>query len=158
MLDNTTNQSSKLRSNNWVHTNDDLRGTYNANGQIKFKTIELKPILCDYSDAYIFFEGTITVPKMVVSGVAANISHKYVVIKNWTPFTDCISKMSNTKVDNAKEIDVVMPMYSNRITDNYSETSGSLWQYYWDKPDLNNADANINFPNDNNSALNFAYT
>ena len=38
--------------------------------------------------------------------------------------------MSNTKVDNAKEIDVVMPMYSNRITDNYSETSGSLWQYY----------------------------
>ena len=49
---------------------------------------------------------------MVVSEVAANISHKYVIIKNWTPFTDCMSKMSNTKVDNAKEIDVVMPMYS----------------------------------------------
>ena len=96
---------------------------------------------------------------MVVSGVAANISHKYVLIKNWTPFTDCISKMSNAKVDNAKEIDVVMAMYSLiEYIDNYSETSGSLWQYYWDEPNLNNADANINFPNDNNSALNFAYT
>ena len=66
--------------------------------------------------------------------------------------------MNNTQVDNDKEIDVAMPMYSLiEYTDNYVETSGSLWQYYWDEQDLNNADANINLPNDNNSALNFAY-
>ena len=82
MLDNTTNQLSKFRRNNWVHTNDDSRGTYNANSQIESKTIMLKPRLCGYSDAYIFVEGTITVPKMVASGAAANISHKNVVIKN----------------------------------------------------------------------------
>ena len=47
------------------------------------------------------------------------------------PFADCISNMNNSQIDNAKEIDVVMPMYHLiEYSDNYSETSGSLWQYY----------------------------
>ena len=52
--------------------------------------------------------------------------------------TDCISEINNTKLDNAKYIDVVMPMYNLiEYSDNYSKTSGSLWQYYRDDPNDN---------------------
>ena len=60
-LDNTPNQPSKFRTKSWVEINDDTRGTYNTNSQIKFKTSILKSSLCDYSDAYILVIGTITV-------------------------------------------------------------------------------------------------
>ena len=48
-LDNASNQLSKFRTKSWVEINDDSGGTYNANKQIKFKTIVLKSSLCDYS-------------------------------------------------------------------------------------------------------------
>ena len=54
LIDDTSNQPSKLRSRNWVEINDESRGAYNYNSQIKFKTTMLKSSLCDYSDAYIF--------------------------------------------------------------------------------------------------------
>ena len=54
LLDDTTNQSSKFRTKNWVEINDESRGTYhNDNNNIKFKTSMISPNLCDYSDAYI---------------------------------------------------------------------------------------------------------
>ena len=63
--------------------------------------------------------------------------NKEVLFKNCTPFTDCISEINNTQVDNAKDIGVVMPMYNLiEYNDNYSKTSGSLWQYYRDEPVL----------------------
>ena len=61
MLDNTPNQLSKFRTKNWIEINDNARGTYNTNSQIKIKTSMLKLILCDYSDAYILVSETITV-------------------------------------------------------------------------------------------------
>ena len=61
MLDNTPNQLSKFRAKNWVEINDDARGKYNANNQIKFKTSMLKSSLLDYSDAYILVSGIITI-------------------------------------------------------------------------------------------------
>ena len=51
--DKTSNKPSKLRTKRLVEINDELRGTYNVNSQIKFKTAMLKSSLCDYSDAYI---------------------------------------------------------------------------------------------------------
>ena len=51
--DKTSNKPSKLRTKSLVEINDELRGTYNVNSQIKFKTAMLKSSLCDYSDAYI---------------------------------------------------------------------------------------------------------
>ena len=49
-----------------------------------------------------------------------------VLFKNCAPFTDCISEVSNTQIDNAKDIDVVMPMYNLiEYGDNYSKISGS---------------------------------
>ena len=51
------------------------------------------------------------------------------------PFTDCISEINNAQVDNAKYIDVVLPMHNLiEYSDNYSKTSRTLWQYYRDDP------------------------
>ena len=61
LLDNTSNQLSKFRTNNWIETNDQSRGVYNTNSDIRFKITMLKPSLCDYSDAYILVKGTITI-------------------------------------------------------------------------------------------------
>ena len=138
--DNKSNQPSKFRTKNWVEINDESRGTYNVNSQIKFKTIMLKSSLCDYSDAYILVKGTITIAGAGDDAVArqADERDKGVVFKNCVPFTNCISEINNTQVDNAKDIDTVMPMYNLiEYSDNYVKTSGSLWQYYRDEPNNN---------------------
>ena len=61
LTDDASNQPSKFRTKNWVEINDESRGTYNINSQIKFKTTMLKSSLCDYSDAYILVKGKITI-------------------------------------------------------------------------------------------------
>ena len=53
LLENAPNQPSEFRTKNWVEINDESRGTYNVNSQIKFKTLILKSSICNYSDAYI---------------------------------------------------------------------------------------------------------
>ena len=53
LLNDESNQPSKFRTRNWVKINDEARGTYSPNKQIKFKTAMLRSSLCDYSDAYI---------------------------------------------------------------------------------------------------------
>ena len=60
-LDDTTNQPSKFRIRDWIETNDESRGTYDYNSDIKFKTTLIRSSLCDYSDAYIHFKVTIAV-------------------------------------------------------------------------------------------------
>ena len=66
LLDNTSNQPSKFRTKNWVEINEDVRGAYSPNKQIRFKTSMLRSSLCDYSDAYILFRGNITVLILLV--------------------------------------------------------------------------------------------
>ena len=118
LMDDTSNQPSKFRTRNWVEINDESRGAYNVNSQIKFKTTMLKSSLCDYSDAYIFVKGTITANN---TAGANNINRK-VIFKNCAPFTNCISEINNTQVDNAKDIDIVMPMYNLiEYSDNYEK-------------------------------------
>ena len=125
LLDNTSNQPSKFRTKNWVEINDDIRGAYSPNKQIRFKTAMLRSSLCDYSDAYILAKGNISVNNTAAAGAA-----KKIIFKNCAPFTNCISKINNSKVDNAKDIDIVMSMYNLiEYNDNYSKTSRSLWQY-----------------------------
>ena len=86
----------------------------------------LKSSLCDYRDAYRPVKGNITVPNTAAAGAAANNSNKTVLFKNYAPFTDYISEMNNTQVDNAEKVDVVMPMYNlTEYSNNYSKTSGS---------------------------------
>ena len=71
---------------------------------------------------------------------------KKVLFKNCAPFTNCISEINNTQVDNAKDIDIVMPIYNLiEYSDNYSRTSGNLWQYCKDIPAVQNNNAIVNF-------------
>ena len=142
--DNTLNQPSKFRTRSWIEINDESKGAYNVNSQIKFKTTMLKSSLCDYSDAYILVKGTITVNNTTAQGAAANNTNKKVIFKNCAPFTICISEINNTQIDNAKDIDIVMPMYNLiEYSDHYAKTTGSLWQYCKDILARNNANNSI---------------
>ena len=72
----------------------------------------------------------------------ADERNKGVTSKNFAPFTKCICRINNTEIDNAKDINIVMPMYNLiEYSDNYSKTSGSLWQYYKDDPNDNIANS-----------------
>ena len=114
LIDDASNQSSKFKTKNWVEINDESRGTYNVNSQIKFKTTMLKSSLSDYSDAYIFVKGKITFTGAEDDAAArqADEKDKVVAFKNCAPFTNCISEINNTQVDNAKDFDIVMLMYN----------------------------------------------
>ena len=139
-----------------VEINDESRGAYNVNIQIKFKTTMLKSSLCDYSDAYILVKGTISVNNTVAAGVAVNNTNKKVIFKNCAPFTNCISEINNTQIDNAKDIDIVMPMYKLiEYSDNYAKTTGSLWQYCKDIPARNNNEIIVFDANNVTDSFNF---
>ena len=104
----------------------------------------LRSNLCDYADSYILVKGTITITGEGVDTAAerADERDKGVTFKNCAPFTKCISRINNTDIDNAHDIDIVMPMYNLiEYSDNYSKTSGSLWKYYKDDPNDNLTDS-----------------
>ena len=149
LIDNISNQPSKFRTKNWIEKNDKSRGAYNVNILIKFKTTMLKSSLCDYSDAYILVNGAISVNNNAVAA-AVNNDDKKVIFTNCAPFINCISEINNAQVDNAKDIDIVMPMYNLiEYSDNYAKTTGTLWQYCKDIPARNNNNNIINFTEDN---------
>ena len=92
----------------------------------------------------ILVNGTITITGAGNDDAArqADEREKGVTIKNCPSFTKCISKINNRDIDNAHDVDIVMPMYNLiEYSDNYSETSGSLWQYYKDDPNDNLGDS-----------------
>ena len=76
MLNDESNQPSKFRTKNWVEINDDIRGAYSPNKQIRFKTAMLRSRLCDYSDAYMLVKGNITVNNTVAADANANNTNK----------------------------------------------------------------------------------
>ena len=151
LLSNTPNQPTKFTKKNWVGINDDSRGSYNNTSQTEFKTSMLRSSLCYYIHAYyayIFVRGTITIAALAAVRKNNGIQ---VVFKNCAPFTNGISEINNTQID-AKDIDVVMPMYNViEYSDNYSKTSCSLSQYYRDEPALTNAGTFANFPSNSAS-------
>ena len=131
-LNTESNQSSKFRTRNWVEINIESRGTY-ASNDIKFKTKMLRSNLCDYADAYMFAKGTIKITGARDNDAAKRLDerNKDIIFKNCAPFTKSISRINNTDIINAQDIDSVMPMYNLiEYINNYSKTSGSLWQYY----------------------------
>ena len=146
LLDNASNQSFTFRTKNWVEIIDESRGTYAVNKQITFKISMLRSGLCDYSDAYILVKGIISVNNTAAAETDANNTNKKVIFKNSAPFTVCVSKINNAQVDNAKDIDIVVSMYKLiEYSDNYSKTSGSLWQYCKDIPAVNNIGDIVDF-------------
>ena len=116
----------------------------------------LRSSLCDYSDAYVLVKGTITVANTAAAGAAASNVDKKVIFKNCVPFTSCISRINNTQIDYAQYIDQVMPMYNLiEYRDNYSKTSGILWQYCRDVPAVNDDDQILDFTEANTTTDSF---
>ena len=88
----------------------------------------LKSSLWDYSDVHILVKGTIAVSNTAAADADANNTNKKVIFKNCAQFTNWISEINNTQVDNAKDIDVIILMYNLiEYSDNCSKSSGSLW-------------------------------
>ena len=111
------------------------KGKYEQNNSMKFETKSIKSSLCDYFDAFILVTGDIT--------VAAN-NNKNVVFKNCALFSTCKTEINDVFVDGANLIYIAMPMYNlTGYSDNYSGTSGRLWQFKRDEAPANNADLNV---------------
>ena len=81
LLDNTPNQPSQIKTENWVEVSDDSHGTYSTSSQIKSKTSILKSILCDCSDAYIRLSGTVTVLNTTTVANPANPNNQLLINK-----------------------------------------------------------------------------
>ena len=72
---------------------------------------------------------------------------KKIAFKNNAPFINCISKINGTKIDNAEDLDVVMPMYNLlEYIKNDKKTTGSLWNYYRDEPNSRTDNNNVTHP------------
>ena len=124
----------------WIENYDESGRSYSTNKQIKFKISILISDLCDYNDAYIVVKGSITVTKR--NNVAYD---RKLAFKNNAPFIICISKIDNKLIANAKDLDIVVPMYNlNHYSKNYSKKSASLWNYYRDKRN-SGTEGNINY-------------
>ena len=114
----------------WIEVQSQSGNTYNTSKPIRFKTSMLRSDLCDYSDAYVWVKGKITVTN---PNDNANFN-KELILKNNAPFISCISKTNGELVENAEDLDIVMPMYYLlEYSKNYEKTSGSLFNYYRDE-------------------------
>ena len=106
----------------------------------------LRSNLSDYSDGYILTKGNITVRNTAAQGQANNVIIKRVILKNCVRFTNWINRINNTQVDDAHDIDLVMPMYKLiEYSDNYSKTSRILWHYCKDQLAVDNNGAIVYF-------------
>ena len=145
LLGDTNNESSKFATRKWYVINDQNNTDYGEGNEdsttVKFETKVIKSNLCDYSDAYILVTGNIT-----ATGGDANTR---VAFKNCAPFTKCITHINDEHVDNADNLDIIMPMYNLiEYSNNYSDTSGSLWQFKRDEKSINNGvPVNVNTTN-----------
>ena len=124
---------SKFVIREYVRINS-LLNTYNENKSIRFKAPMLRSTLCDYSDAYILVKGTITVTAPGVSNGANNIRDKKnerLILKNNAPFVSCIKRINGELIEDANDLDIVIPMYNSlEYSKNYRKTIGSLYNYY----------------------------
>ena len=136
LLNDSSNEESKFATKKWyVIDSQTTKGKYKQGDTIKFETETIKSSLFDYSDAFILVTGNIT--------VAAN-NNTDVAFKNCAPFSTCTTKINDVFVDEANHIYIAMPMYNLiEYSDNYSDTSGSLWQFKRDEVPVNNADLTI---------------
>ena len=102
--------------------------------KIRFKTSMLRSDLCNFSDADIVVKGIITLTKTDGRGFI-DVRNRFLAFKNNAPFTNCISKINNVLIENAEDLDVIMPIYSLlEYSKNYRKTTGGSWNYHRDEP------------------------
>ena len=138
----------EIDTKKWYIINDENNINYGVNKDtgadnpdtIKYGTRALKPNLCDYAEAYILIDGTIT-------AAAANANTR-LALKNCAPFTKCNLEINNEHVDTAENLDITMPMYNLiEYSDNYQDSSSTLYQYKRDEPPEANAVADLTVNN-----------
>ena len=135
LLDKIDTDCKHLATKKWYiindenNTNNGVNKNAGANNPdtIKYDTRVLKPNLCDYAEAYILVDGTIT-------GTGGN-NNTRLALKNCAPFTKCNLEINDEHVDTAENLDIVMPMYNLiEYSDNYQDSSATLYQYKRDEP------------------------
>ena len=115
----------------WIEVQSQSGNIYNTSKPIRFKYSMLRSYLCDYFDAYVWVKGTITVTN---PNNSVNFDRR-LTLKNNAPFISCISKINNELVENAEDLDIVIPMYNLlEYSKNYEKTSGSLFNCNRDEP------------------------
>ena len=145
-----------LQQKKWFVIDRESKGNYSHENPIKFLTSSLESNLCDCSDAYILVTGNIAVTRTIAAAGGNPVQRKQplaaatqVVFKNCAPFKKFSTKIDRTLVEETDFINITMPMYNLiEYSDNYSDTSGSLWQFKRDEI-INNADVT----NDDNAPL-----
>ena len=153
-LDTTSDNKNlpKFVTKKWIEFYDQPQENYNVNKEIRIKTSMLRSDLCDFSDAYIVVKGNIIATKkhlllMILMHLIIKKLTKLLLIlqiimllvimlfKNNAPFINCISKINGVKIDNAEDLDVVMPVCNLlEYSKNNRKTTGNLWNYYRDEP------------------------
>ena len=154
-LNNLGNKDSKFATTKWSVIDNEKKGDYSH----EFSTGSLNSILCDYSDTYILVRGSIAITRTVAA--AGNNPLRWnqtlhaatqVALKKCAPFINCRAEINDTFVDEADFINVAMPMYDFiYYSDNYFDTSGSLWSFKRDEI------VNIANVSNDNDASSFKY-
>ena len=144
LLDKINTDSKHSATKKWYIINDENNTNYGVNKDtgadnpdtIKYDTRVLKPNLCDYAEANILVEGTIRATNVVNATRLA--------LKNCAPFTKCNLEINDEHVDTAENLDIVMPMYNLiEYSDNYQDSSATLYQYKRDEPPEDDAVADL---------------
>ena len=116
LLNASDNENSKFATRKWYVINDESKGNYSDENEIKFLTSSLESSLCD---AYIIVTGNLSITP------AAN--NTKVALKNYAPFKNCRTEINETFVDKTEHINVAMLVYNLiEYSGNYSDASGSL--------------------------------
>ena len=116
LLNASDNENSKFATRKWYVINDESKGNYSDENEIKFLTSSLESSLCD---AYIIVTGNISITPAANNTKAA--------LKNYAPFKNCRTEINETFVDKTEHINVAMLVYNLiEYSGNYSDASGSL--------------------------------
>ena len=158
LLNKIDTDSKHFATKKWYVINDETSTNYrvdkntgaNNPDTIKYDARVLKPNLCDYAEAYILVDGTIR----AVAANAAGAAAVRLAFKNCTPFTKCNLEINDDHVDTAENLDIVMPMYNLiEYSDNYQDSSATLYQYKRDEPP--EADAIADLTANNSSSFKY---
>ena len=126
---------SRFWARKWNIVNDQSKANYDKGNEIIYNTEVLKSRLCNYKNAYILVTGDITVLAVGEDGVTQ------VSLRNFVSFTTCITKIYETTIDDAKNLDLTILMHNLlECSWNYSDTTSSLWFYCKDEATEFNAD------------------
>ena len=148
MVNSSENEYSKFAAKKWYIVDTESKGKYSHENPIKFLKSKLESSLFNYSDTYVLVAGNIN--------VARADNNTKVVLKKCAPFRKSRIEINDTFIDEAEHINIAMPMYNLIVyTDNYSDTSGSLWGFKRDE-----IEGNVDLTVDNhipNNSTSFKY-